>query len=197
MKKLVAGLLLVCSPLCLVAADPVAGDSRERVLDLLGNPRGTMNIKGTEVLFFERGSVELAGGKVTEVKLVTDEQLSRQRVAAERKSKQDALARAELLKAGEEEKKKALADDALAKKSGAEQVAFWQNLAKAYPGVEVGPELQKAQEIVQQEERRKQEAAMAARKAQEEQPKLNSSKRRRYVRAGLLKEPEAPGAQAQ
>lgn len=198
MKALTIGLLVICCAAGLRAADPVPGDTRERVLDLLGNARGTINVKGNEVLFYDRGTIELTGGKVTQVKLITEQQLAQDRITAERNAKLAAVERERLLKEGEDEKLKALADEALPKKSGAEQVAFWTALAAKYPGLDVSAPLQKAQGLVQEEARKKQEAALAAQKAQEEQPALSSSKRRKYMRAGLLKdEPLPPGTQPQ
>lgn len=197
MKALTIGLLMFCCAAGLQAADPVPGDTREKVIDLLGNARGTINVKDNEVLFFDRGTVELSAGKVTEVKLLTDHQIAQNRIVSERNAKLAAVERERLLKEGQDEKQKALADESLTKKPASEQVAFWQALAKKYPGLDVGPELQKAQTIVQEEARKKQEAALAAQKALEEQPKLNSSKRRKYLRGGLIEQPLPPGTQAQ
>ena len=54
-----------------LASDPGVGDTREQVMHDLGAPKGQMQMGKTTMLYYDRGAVELTGGKVTKVQLVS------------------------------------------------------------------------------------------------------------------------------
>lgn len=60
------------------------GDSRQAVVDELGKPMGFIGRGDEEILYYERGTVQLKDGKVLTAELISAEQLREQREAAER-----------------------------------------------------------------------------------------------------------------
>ena len=187
MKQFLMGVaVIILTATAAWAADPQVGDSKDRVLDNLGNPKGRMSIKNMEVLFYDRGSIELLDGKVSMVKLVTAEQLARQQAAQAEQEKRSAEARKKLIAEGEVEKQRLLDDPAFARKSPAEQAEAWRKFAAKYPGVSVAGEIEAANADAAEEARRK--AAAVAPKAEQPLPKLSSSKLRKLRRSVEPKE---------
>lgn len=194
MKRIVCGLMMVLTTAAL-AADPKVGDTREQVMDLLGNPKGRMATGGNEVLVYDRGTVDLAGGKVTSVKLVTEGELAAREAAAARQARLDEERHRKLVAEGTAEKGRVLADPEFAKKTPAEQAAYWREFSSKYPGVDIKGISQAAEQALQEDERKKQEAeraaAIASQKLEQPPPRLSSSKARKAYRMKQQEE-EAP-----
>ena len=131
------------------AADPDVGDTREKVTDELGNPNGHIVAGHNEFLFYDRGTVELANGKVTIVRLLTDDQLAAKQAAAAEQARLAEAQQKKLAADGIAEKERTLADAVFAKKSPADQLAYWLQFAKKYPGVAIGDQLKQAQQSSQ------------------------------------------------
>lgn len=180
--------MLMAATLVAMAEDPKLGDSKDTVLDSLGNPKGRMVLKNLEALFYDRGSVELTDGKVSAVKLVTAEQLAKKQADQAEQDRKNAESRAKLIAEGAAEKQRMLADPAFVRKTPAEQADAWRKFAARYPGVDVAGELQVAQQDANAEAQQK--AAVAAPKPEQPTPKLSSSKLRKLRRTLEPKEQE-------
>ena len=60
------------------------GDSRQAVIDELGKPMGFVGRGDEEILYYDRGAVQLKDGKVLTAELISPAQVQEQRAAAER-----------------------------------------------------------------------------------------------------------------
>ena len=129
------------------------GDSREQVLAALGEPRGRMEYEAVELLFYDRGRVELENGEVLLVKLVSVEELARKNAeelqARELAAAQRARRMAELYAEGKSVRKVKLADAGFMQSSASERVAYWKRFRERYPNVPVGDAYTLALEEVQ------------------------------------------------
>jgi len=72
--KLYFLILVVLLPLTVRARDITVGDSAFEVRELMGVPRGQLHVGGRELLYFDRGEVELHDGRVTRVGLRSPEE---------------------------------------------------------------------------------------------------------------------------
>jgi len=88
------------------------GDSRDDVVQALGQPKGTTTFAGTEVLHYPRGRVEMESGRVASYSLMTPEELAaltaKRLKEEEARRERDALRRA--AQAAEEEKQALLSE---------------------------------------------------------------------------------------
>lgn len=64
------------------ASVPSVGDTRERVISLLGSPKGRFAVGKNEILIYDRGEITIEGGKVTRVQLMSDETVMKKTAAA-------------------------------------------------------------------------------------------------------------------
>lgn len=171
-KYILALMMMVAVPA--FAADPKPGDSREAVVEELGRPKGSFVYGHNEILTYERGKLHLTDGKVTFVKLKTDDEVARERADAEAAAKLEAERQKLLFEEGSTERARVLADPEFAKKSPAEKIEFWQRFAKKYPSVSIRRERSEAEAAKSAEDARKagaDAAAAAAKTAQAEAAK--------------------------
>jgi len=75
---LILGLLASITTVDVNAEDIKIGDTREQVLAILGQPQGRIKDRNEETLAFPRAEVVLKQGRVTEVHLISDEDLQQQ-----------------------------------------------------------------------------------------------------------------------
>jgi hypothetical protein len=124
-------------PFALAAAEVRTGDTLNEVRANLGAPHGQLKVGDRQVLYFDRGEVELRNGAVTRTNLLSDSELtaleSRRAAIAARVGEENA--RGETLKAGK------LADASFTGAPLSYQIAFWQDFARRYPGVYVAEQL--------------------------------------------------------
>lgn len=138
--KLKAGLLaaLLCGGAA-VAVQP--GDTRLSVIAELGAPTGFIRAGKEETLYYDRGSVQLQGGKVVDFELISPAQLRERQAAAEKArvalAARTAEQRAQLKTEGEMALKLLLADPDFAQASATVQVARWREFMQRYPDVPV------------------------------------------------------------
>ncbi len=126
---------LSAAPFAVAAVD--AGATLDEVRATLGAPSGQMRLGERQLLYYERGSVELTNGRVTRVALLSAEehqaQVAREgRLQAERETR-----RAQLIEEGTALRDRKLADDSFQSAPVAYQVSFWEDFARRYPGVSV------------------------------------------------------------
>ncbi|HEY4302646.1 MAG TPA: hypothetical protein VGM73_17375 [Candidatus Didemnitutus sp.] len=122
-------------------AEVKVGDSLSDVRQSLGASRGDLKIKQREILYFERGTVELQNGVVTRSELMSDSDFA---AFTAKKQAADARAAAErdrVIAEGEAVKARKLVDGTFSATPFSYQVAYWQNFAVHYPGVSVADEL--------------------------------------------------------
>jgi len=127
----------LCVPLVVGAAEVRIGDSVDDVRASLGAPRGQLTVGGRQILHFDRGEVELQGGAVTRVALVTPAEFqareARRAAEAARLGEETARRNAE----GEAVKARRLADPSFLAAPLTYQLEVWRNFAVRYPGVSV------------------------------------------------------------
>lgn len=128
-----------------VQADGIKpGDSYEQVIAVLGQPKGEISSGTYRLLDYERGKVELRGGKVSKAEIISAEELAEKKLLRERKlaetQKANEEARAHRIVEGTAIRKSKLADTAFMNSTAGERVAFWQAFKKQYPEVSLGDE---------------------------------------------------------
>ncbi|MSU47188.1 MAG: hypothetical protein EXS42_08745 [Lacunisphaera sp.] len=130
--KTVPFVLLLALPLAMTAAEVRPGDTLTNVRATLGVPRG-------QLLYYERGEIELQAGAVTRVALLSvDDHASREArraAAAVRIREEQEIRRARLSTEGEALKARKLADPSFLATPLAYQVAFWEDFSRRYPDV--------------------------------------------------------------
>lgn len=135
---------LMIHPLMAPAVEP--GDSREAVEAELGRATGTADIGPLTILLFDRGEVKLRDGRVTEVNLISEEELAARRAAeAEslRRMEEAAQARLERLEAeGRAVYAAKKADPRFAQLPVMDQLAYWRTFAARYPMIPVEAEIE-------------------------------------------------------
>jgi len=132
--------LSVLVPFAAASAEVRTGDSACDVRATLGTPRGQMKAGDRQILLYDRGEVELRGGAVTRVALLTDAEFAAlsARRAAEATRLSERNAQGETLKASK------LADSTFLGTPASYQLAFWQDFSRRFPGVTVSEQLQAA-----------------------------------------------------
>ncbi len=137
--KTVPCVLLLTLPLVLSAAEVRPGDSLQLVRATLGTPRGQLLVDGRQLLYYERGEIELRTGAVTRVALLSVEdhtaREARRAAAAGRIREEQEILRARLNTEGEALKARKLADASFLAAPLAYQVAFWEDFSRRYPDV--------------------------------------------------------------
>ncbi len=113
------------------------GDSLERVIHVLGQPKGRVESANSAWFYYDQGEVRLRDNKVTELSLISDEELQARNDAAERE-------RALRLEKGLELRDAMLADPVFASRKPSERLAVWRQFLARYPEVEVGVAFEKA-----------------------------------------------------
>jgi hypothetical protein len=128
-------LLLIAAGSALAGIAP--GDTAAEVRRALGEPEGYLRAEGYELLYYERGKVELREGVVTAVNLVTEEEAralrQHRRREAARQREAEARRRSRLIVEGEEALAVLLTDPEFLSASAERQVARWRRFARRYP----------------------------------------------------------------
>jgi hypothetical protein len=136
MKTLAHYLALVISTgSVLMATDLQPGASLEEVRVALGMPSGQLLLGGRQVLYFERGEVELQKGMVTRVNLRSPEEHAILRARDERLRVEREASRGQMRAEGTVLRERKLADPAFQAAPLAYQVAFWEDFSRRYPEV--------------------------------------------------------------
>lgn len=158
---IVSGIAMIALPLLLLAQEiPVAntGDAMEDVLAKLGRPQGRITSGNVTTFYYERGTVEFVGGRVTKAFLMTHEEArlqseAREKAEADRRQKDEAERRT-LVEAGTRELARLQGDATFTNRPAADRVAFWQEFARRYPYTDAGGELAKARAEVETDARK-------------------------------------------
>lgn len=136
MKASTLTLLLVATAAPFAVAGAVSpGDSMAEVKAVLGTPKGQVMRDGRQILYFERGAVEMVSGRVMTVSLRTAEEQADLTTREERQRVEREVIRARLAAEGVALRDRKLADGTFQSAPLAYQVNFWENFALSYPGV--------------------------------------------------------------
>ena len=131
--------LLVLVPGIAGAAIVSVGDSLSDVRRALEAPNGQLRVGDRQVLYFERGEVELRAGLVTRVNLLSPEEFAaaqvKQAATAERRRQEETARREMLVTEGTALRARKLADADFLAAPLLVQAAFWQNFSRHYPDV--------------------------------------------------------------
>ncbi|HET7535067.1 MAG TPA: hypothetical protein VFJ90_01335, partial [Candidatus Didemnitutus sp.] len=107
------------------------GDKLEEVYASVGKPKGRAAQGEREMLYYDRGEIELRDGVVTRVAFLSDDEFSEREARRVEAEERQRVANAE----GAEIKAQRLTDASFQKASPAVQLAYWQDFARRYPGV--------------------------------------------------------------
>lgn len=127
--------LLLAAGISLTAAEVRHGVSLEEVRGTLGSPRGQVQVAGRQVLYYERGEVELQNGAVTRVALRSEEEHAILTARQERQRDEWEIRRAQMRVEGSALRDRKLTDPAFLAAPLAYQVAFWEDFVRRYPEV--------------------------------------------------------------
>ncbi len=141
------------------AGEIEVGDSREEVIQEVGQPQGTMLSSRMETLFYERGTVTLRDRKVVHARLKTAEEVVREKArrrkeAVARKVAQE-QERERRIEEGKALKAWATNDSEFKQSSPAERLDYWRKFQKTYPKISVGEEIASAEREKLEMEREK------------------------------------------
>ena len=164
------------------SADPQIGESKDEVIEQLGKPQGKMLMRNKEVLFYERGTVELTDGHVSTSKLLSAQGLYQEKLKKAQDQKAAEARQEQLREEGEKEKKRILSDASFTNKPPQEQLSYWEDFKKKYPGVVVENEAQQAATQVQKQ-RATAQVINTPTEPKEPPKKYSSSKRRKAQRS--------------
>lgn len=138
-------LSLLMLPLILRASEIRPGDHFSTVQATLGEPRGRLQTEARELLYYDRGEVELSRGRVTRVALRSEQDqaaFETQRANEARRAREEnALTQARLVTEGTALKARKLSDRAFQTSPLAYQITFWENFSRQYPEVPCAEEL--------------------------------------------------------
>lgn len=126
-------LTLSAAPFAVAAVD--TGATLDEVRAALGAPNGQMRLGERQLLYYQRGSVELTNGRVTRVAMLSAEEHQAQAAREERLQAERATRRAQLMEEGTALRDRKLADEAFRSAPVAYQVSFWEDFARRYPEV--------------------------------------------------------------
>ena len=144
---------LLLQPLLLLAVEQ--GDSRAAVEAELGPATGTARIGPVTILFFDRGEVKLRDDRVTEVNLISEDELAARRAAeAESLRRMEQAAQARLARLEAEGRAVFAAkksDPHFAMLPARDQLAYWRTFAARYPTIPVDAEIEPLLAQVEQE----------------------------------------------
>ena len=163
MKILVMATILTCVALLASAARadepaPEVGWTRAATIEAMGEPRGFMTVGPLEMLYYERGRVQLRDGIVESVDLVSEAEAQRVREEREALRAREAEARERRRRARIEEglaERERILDVLRTDDAGpATEVRLWEDFARRYPEVPVGDQLAAARSrLVEERER--------------------------------------------
>ena len=134
-------LWVLCLPLAAGAAEVKVGNTLAEVREMLGSPRGQIQVGPRQILHYDRGEVELRSGAVIRVALLTPAEFaareSRLAALAAQRDEENSRRHAQ----GEALMARKLADPAFLAAPLAYQLSFWRKFAMRYPGVPVSEQL--------------------------------------------------------
>lgn len=156
MKTGLVSILFLCVAMAASGTpEPVVniGDTYQQMVEKLGKPRGVVSGGRRMTCSYERGTVDLVGGRVEKVLLVSAQE-AKDRTQAQEKAEADQRQRAEadrvrLTKAGLAERDLKVSDKEFAKLPPADRLDYWKSFAAKYPYTDVSTLVAEAEKAVQ------------------------------------------------
>ncbi len=139
-------LIIFAGSLATSHGDVAVGDTRETVMETLGEPEGKVEATGQEALSYDRGHVILRNGRVVSHSIVSEEEAQNRRAASD-------TAREERREEGLALRERILEDPEFAE-SPRDRLAYLEVFRQRYPDVDVGFEHAVAARQVEAEEQR-------------------------------------------
>ena len=120
------------------AADEIGqGDSTERVRQVLGEPKGYIRSGDKEMMLFDRGTVIVRGGEVTEASILSEEEAAekrrQRRIRHARAVAEQRERRKSLIEEGREIRESKLNDPSFLASPPGKQLEFWKSFGRKYP----------------------------------------------------------------
>jgi len=149
MRSLFLFVTIVLSlPLCVLASPIKAGQTAEQVLEALGKPVGTIELREKTLLLYPQGEVTLRDDLVTEIDLMNEEQFAadQERLRQEREEwlvDQENL-RIARKKEGESIRAAKMQSRAFASLPAKDTVDYWRSFQIRYPEVDVSEQIASA-----------------------------------------------------
>jgi len=135
-SRFLALLALSAAPL-LAAAEVAPGDSLAEVRAELGVPRGQATLNDRQILYYDRGEVELQADRVIRVGLRSLEEQVAIDAREERQRGEREERMSQLYAEGTALRDRKLADEYFRSAPLSYQVSFWETFVRSYPGVSV------------------------------------------------------------
>ncbi|AOS43227.1 hypothetical protein Verru16b_00270 [Lacunisphaera limnophila] len=136
MKAPVLSLVLVVSAAPFAIAEEVrTGATPAEVREVLGQPKGRVELGDRQMLYYDRGEIELRDGRVIRAALRTAAEQAALEARDERVRAEQAARQGRLVAEGTALRDRKLADASFLAAPAAYQAAFWENFARSYPGV--------------------------------------------------------------
>lgn len=127
--------LLALTAVALTGAEVSVGARWEEVQAALGRPNGRMALGARQVWVYDRGTVELNGGRVTRLDLCSVEEQRARAAKAEEAKIEQAQQQARIMAEGTALRDRRLTEASFLNAPAAYQVAYWEDFSRRYPGV--------------------------------------------------------------
>jgi hypothetical protein len=159
MTERVRYIALICSLILttilagqLPAGEIKAGDTIDRVIEVMGNPSGRLRSGTTVVFHYKRGTVTFKDGKVSKSNIVSSEE-AEIRTTKRLKREADtraarAAARKRRIAEGTAAKTAKLEDETFKELPVEEQLVYWKDFQRKYPEVSVSAEIKPLEEMI-------------------------------------------------
>lgn len=163
----------------MMAAEVGPGATYAEAVAELGSPRGRLQLGDRNLVYFERGEIEMREGRVTRVDLRTPEENALLLAREEQQRSVRVDRQRELVAAGKAERDAKLADDNFRNAPVAYQVSYWQDFVRRYPGVSVAEPLTIARMKYNEQLEQKQQADRETQRREEREERELAAQRDR------------------
>lgn len=132
------------------------GDTLETVYEKLGKPSGVINLESKQFIYYARGHLEVIGGRVVKISMVSEEQYRHDQEVARRNeaiaAQQARERRDQRIAEGHRVKDRVLNDPDFVSASGSRQIRYWKKFSERFPEIDIREEITAAADR-QREER--------------------------------------------
>jgi len=131
------------------------GDTARHVQNTLGKPKGIFKSGQEIVWMYDLGTVNMKNDQVTGVRLMSREEVARQKAEREKRKIEEEMKREEVKIAQEQEGMKeldrVLADEKFAQQPPTTRLSYWRTFARRYPALDVSNYIEDANEEIRME----------------------------------------------
>jgi hypothetical protein len=141
-------LTLLVAALLPATATVKLGQRSQQIMEALGKPMGTIELRDKTLLLYPQGEITLKGGYVSEVDLMSDQAFEadqeRMRIEREEWIVEKERREAANQKEGEALRASKMRSGAFAALPAKEKVSFWRSFQTRYPGVDASAQIASA-----------------------------------------------------